>query len=49
VQSEDAPAAVAEVVRMAHKGCFLEQLVERPVPTRSSLTLNGILQDETAD
>ncbi|MSV90935.1 MAG: hypothetical protein F2754_03475 [Actinobacteria bacterium] len=41
VQSPDTDHAVAEVVRLAHKGCFLEQLVSQPVPMRSSLTLNG--------
>jgi hypothetical protein len=45
VQSQDPPKEVAEVVRLAHQGCFLEQLVARPVPTRSSYALNGILQD----
>ncbi|HEV8296182.1 MAG TPA: hypothetical protein VGQ20_02760 [Acidimicrobiales bacterium] len=44
VQSDDAPDAVAEVVRLAHRGCFLEQLIERPVPVRSTLTLNGTTQ-----
>jgi hypothetical protein len=45
VQSADPPASVAEVVRLAHRGCFLEQLIEKPVPTRSSFTLNGSLQN----
>jgi hypothetical protein len=46
VQSEAPAEVVAEVVRLAHQGCFLEQLVARPVPTRSSLALNGILQTD---
>jgi hypothetical protein len=41
VESDDAPEAVAEVVRLAHTGCFLEQMIARPVPVRSTLTLNG--------
>jgi hypothetical protein len=45
IQSPDPPDAVAEVVRLAHQGCFLEQLVARPVPTYSTFTLNGIPQD----
>jgi hypothetical protein len=43
-QSPDPPQAVAEVVSLAHRGCFLEQLMARPVATRSSFTLNGVLQ-----
>jgi hypothetical protein len=39
---------VAEVVRLAHKGCFLEQMIEKPVPVRTTLTLNGYGVDETA-
>ena len=46
VHSPDPPQAVAEVVRLAHKGCFLEQMLSRPVPTRSTLTLNGTPHDD---
>jgi hypothetical protein len=42
VKSDDPPEAVAEVVKLAHRGCFLEQMIEKPVPVRSTLTLNGI-------
>jgi hypothetical protein len=45
MQSPDPSVSVAEVVRLAHHGCFLEQLVARPVPTYSTFALNGILQD----
>lgn len=46
VQSDDPPAAVAAVVRLAHRGCFLEQMIEKPVPVRSTLTLNGTALDD---
>jgi hypothetical protein len=42
VRSPDPDDAVAEVVRLAHNGCFLEQMVSRPVPMRSTLILNGL-------
>ncbi|MEO6375322.1 MAG: hypothetical protein ABIQ73_25705 [Acidimicrobiales bacterium] len=42
IDSDDAPDAVAEVVALAHKGCFLEQMIEKPVPLRTTLTLNGV-------
>ena len=47
VESDDPLEAVAEVVRLAHKGCFLEQMIEKPVPVRSTLTLNGCEVHET--
>ena len=49
VESDDPPDAVAEVVRLAHTGCFLEQMIARPVPVRSTLTLNGAEVPERAD
>jgi uncharacterized OsmC-like protein len=47
VESDHPPEAVAEVVRLAHKGCFIEQLVEKPVPMSSTLTLNGTPLDDS--
>jgi hypothetical protein len=48
VESDDPPEAVAEVVRLAHAGCFLEQMIARPVPVRSTLTVNGREFPDTA-
>lgn len=46
VESPDDPDAVATVVQLAHQGCFLEQMVSRPVPTRATLTLNGTVMPD---
>jgi hypothetical protein len=50
VESDDPPSAVADAVRLAHRGCFIEQLVAKPVPMSSTLTLNGtLLGDDEAE
>ena len=43
ILSDDSPDMINEVVRLAHQGCFLEQMIAKPVPTRSTLTLNGAM------
>jgi hypothetical protein len=41
IESDDPVDAVAKVVELAHRGCFLEQMIANPVPLRSQLTVNG--------
>ncbi len=41
VSSDEAEEAIAEVVRLAKRGCFAERLVETAVPIKSALKLNG--------
>ena len=41
VASDDAPERVRNVVRLAKKGCFAEQMVTRPVPLSGSIRING--------
>jgi hypothetical protein len=41
VESDAPPEKVAQVIRCAKRGCFAEQLVVRPVPLKSTITLNG--------
>jgi len=41
IDSPDAPAQVAKVVRNAERGCFVMQALLQPVPVRSQTVLNG--------
>jgi hypothetical protein len=41
VDSDDEPERVRNVVRLAKKGCFAEQMVVRPVPLSGSIRING--------
>jgi hypothetical protein len=41
VDSDDQPERVRNVVRLAKKGCFAEQMVVRPVPLSGSIRING--------
>jgi hypothetical protein len=43
VDSDDEPEKVRQVVRLAKKGCFAEQMVVRPVPLTGSIRINGAL------
>ena len=41
IDSPDAPAQVAKVVRNAERGCFVMQALLQPVPVVSQTVLNG--------
>lgn len=41
LESPDAPARVARVIRNTEQGCFVMQALLRPVPVASSTMLNG--------
>jgi hypothetical protein len=41
VDSDDEPGRVRNVVRLAKKGCFAEQMIVRPVPLSGSIRING--------
>jgi len=42
IDSPDAPAQVAKVVRNAEHGCFVMQALLQPVPVVSQTVLNGV-------
>lgn len=41
VDSDDDPLKVQHVVTCAKRGCFAEQMVVKPVPLVSTMTING--------
>jgi uncharacterized OsmC-like protein len=41
IESSESAATIAEVVRQAEAGCYVNNLVQTVTPTRSSLELNG--------
>ncbi len=41
IDSPDAPAQVAKVVRNAERGCFVMQALLKPVPVTGETILNG--------
>jgi hypothetical protein len=41
IDSPDAPALVAKVVRNAERGCFVMQALLKPVPVLTQTALNG--------
>jgi hypothetical protein len=42
IDSPDAPAQVARVVRSAERGCFVMQALLQPVPVVNETVLNGM-------
>ena len=41
VESDDDPEKIRNVVRLSKKGCFAEQMVVRPTPLTSTISING--------
>lgn len=41
VESDDDPEKVRHVVRCAKRGCFAEQMIVRPTPLVSTISING--------
>jgi len=41
VESDDDPGKIRNVVRLSKKGCFAEQMVVRPTPLTSTISING--------
>ena len=41
VSSDDDPEKIRHVVRCAKRGCFAEQMIVRPTPLTSTVTING--------
>lgn len=45
LDSPESPQDLAEVIRLAKRGCFAEQLVARAVPVESTFEVNGLISD----
>jgi uncharacterized OsmC-like protein len=41
VESDEPEEAVIEVIRLAKRGCYAENMVQAAVPLKSTYTLNG--------
>lgn len=41
LESDDDPEKVRHVVRCAKRGCFAEQMIVRPTPLSSTVSING--------
>jgi uncharacterized OsmC-like protein len=41
IDSDEPPERIAELVRIGRQSCFVHQSVEHPVPTQTSILLNG--------
>ena len=42
VDSDEPDAAILEIIRLAKRGCFAENMVQTAVPLKSTFTLNGV-------
>ena len=41
VESEEAEEEILDIIRLAKRGCYAENMVQTAVPLRSTYTLNG--------
>ena len=41
VDSDEPDAAILEIIRLAKRGCFAENMVQTAVPLKSTFKLNG--------
>ena len=48
LESDDEPALVAKLARVAEQGCYVIQTIRQPTPTSLAVTLNGQPLDLTA-
>ena len=42
VDSDEPDAAILEIIRLAKRGCFAENMVQTAVPLKSTFKLNGV-------
>ena len=41
VESDESEDSIREIIRLAKKGCFVENMIQTAVPLKSSISLNG--------
>jgi len=41
VESDEPEDVIRHIIKMAKQGCFAENMIEQPVPLKSTITLNG--------
>ncbi len=41
VESDESEESIREIIRLAKRGCFVENMIQTAVPLKSSTTLNG--------
>ncbi len=41
VESDEPEESIREIIRLAKRGCFVENMIQTAIPLKSSITLNG--------
>ena len=41
VESDEPEESIREIIRLAKRGCFVENMIQTAVPLKSSISLNG--------
>lgn len=41
VESDESEESIREIIRLAKRGCFVENMIKTAVPLKSSISLNG--------